>query len=144
MGETPLIVPLLASASGAFGAGLLGSIWYTKKKQNQRIETERKEGIRHLPLRTRPRKLTPAEYAVVQREARFFAFKTLGLGTLLTLTGMATVSWWFDVHSFKDVSGQLKVIVPRKTSQLREILGAKKFEMTEEEELEWNSLDIEE
>ncbi|RCI01901.1 hypothetical protein CU098_012357, partial [Rhizopus stolonifer] len=96
MSETPLIVPLLTSAASAFGTGLLGAIWYTKKKQNQRIETERKEGIRHLPLRSKPRKLTPAEYAVVQQEARFFALKTLGLGTLLTLTGMATVSWWFD------------------------------------------------
>jgi hypothetical protein len=36
------------------------------------------------------------------------------------------------------------VIVPRRTSRLREMLGGKKFEMTKKEEDELDSIDMEE
>ncbi|KAI9270828.1 hypothetical protein BY458DRAFT_586627 [Sporodiniella umbellata] len=144
MNETPFIVPLLTGVAGVFGAGLLGAIVHTQKSQTKRIQREHREGIRHLPLRSRPKKLTPAEYAIVQREARVFGLKALGFSVLLTWTGLSAVSWWFDVHSFQEATDRLKIMVPKQTSRLREVLGGKKFEMTLEEELELNSLDFEE
>ncbi|KAG1169258.1 hypothetical protein G6F70_008556 [Rhizopus microsporus] len=142
----PPIITLLTGAAGAFGAGLLGAIWHTKKKQNQRIETEIKEGIKHIPHRFIPPKLTPEELAVAKKEATMFAFKTLGLGTLLAFTGAGiiakAVSWWLDVHSFKEFSDTMQLIVPRKTSRLRQMLGGKKFEVTKEEEEELKEFDI--
>ncbi|KAG1047446.1 hypothetical protein G6F46_010547 [Rhizopus delemar] len=146
--DQPPIIPLLTSAAGAFGAGLLGAIWHTKRKQNQRIEAEIKEGVQHIPHQFTPPKLTPAELAVARNEARFFALKTLGLGTLLAFTGAGllatTVGWWLDVRNFKEFSDKLQIIVPRQTSRLRNMLGGKKFEVTEQEKSELNTLEINE
>lgn len=112
---------LLIGAASAFGAGLLGAIYYTKRKQAKEANLPPQQ---HTPPPTQPStaaaaaaaattnsiplppKMTPEEYAVAKREARFFAFKTLGYGTLLALTGagvLATaVGYWLDV---RNVSG---------------------------------------
>lgn len=112
---------LLIGAASAFGAGLLGAIYYTKRKQAKEANLPPQQ---HTPPPTQPStaaaaaaaattnsiplppKMTPEEYAVAKREARFFALKTLGYGTLLALTGagvLATaVGYWLDV---RNVSG---------------------------------------
>lgn len=112
---------LLIGAASAFGAGLLGAIYYTKRKQAKEANLPPQQPTppptqpstaaaaaaaattNSIPL---PPKMTPEEYAVAKREARFFAFKTLGYGTLLALTGagvLATaVGYWLDV---RNVSG---------------------------------------
>ncbi|KAI8881393.1 hypothetical protein K501DRAFT_123973, partial [Backusella circina FSU 941] len=140
---------------GAFGAGLLGAIWYTKRKQNKRMELEILEGNvptapaveSKIPQYTPP-KMTPAEYAVAKKEASLYAFKTLGYGTLLAFTGAGLlalgIGYWLDVSNFKEFSDKLHIIVPKRTSRLREMLGGKKFEMTKSEEVELDSIDMEE
>lgn len=112
---------LLIGAASAFGAGLLGAIYYTKRKQAKEANLPPQQPTppptqpstaaaaaaaattNSIPL---PPKMTPEEYAVAKREARFFALKTLGYGTLLALTGagvLATaVGYWLDV---RNVSG---------------------------------------
>lgn len=112
---------LLIGAASAFGAGLLGAIYYTKRKQAKEANLPPQQ---HTPPPTQPStaaaaaaaattnsiplppKMTPEEYAVAKREARLFALKTLGYGTLLALTGagvLATaVGYWLDV---RNVSG---------------------------------------
>ncbi|KAI8982173.1 hypothetical protein BDF20DRAFT_865351 [Mycotypha africana] len=151
---------LLTGAAGTFGAGILGAIAYTKRKQSRHwkqdsaVTTTTKT---HHPLSPGtaattpstqlPPKMTAAEYAVAKKEASLFAFKTLGYGTLLAFTGAGllayTVSWWLDVHSFKEFSSKLQTIVPQKTSKLRRMLGGKRFEMTVEEEKELEKLNVE-
>lgn len=112
---------LLIGAASAFGAGLLGAIYYTKRKQAKKANLPPQQPTppptqpstaaaaaaaattNSIPL---PPKMTPEEYAVAKREARLFALKTLGYGTLLALTGagvLATaVGYWLDV---RNVSG---------------------------------------
>lgn len=112
---------LLIGAASAFGAGLLGAIYYTKRKQAKEANLPPQQPTppptqpstaaaaaaaattNSIPL---PPKMTPEEYAVAKREARLFALKTLGYGTLLALTGagvLATaVGYWLDV---RNVSG---------------------------------------
>ncbi|KAI9497740.1 hypothetical protein BDB00DRAFT_784656 [Zychaea mexicana] len=167
---------LLLSAAGAFGAGLMGAIWHTKRKQAKEAAAEAKAAVAtaatakttttnttlntttttaspaatlsipqspksNIPEYTPP-KMTPAEYAVAKQEARFFAFKALGYGSLLALGGAGIlavgIGYWLDVSNFKDFSDRLKVIVPRQTSKLRALLGGKEFVMKPEEEEEWN------
>ncbi|KAG1438411.1 hypothetical protein G6F56_012646 [Rhizopus delemar] len=146
--DQPPIIPLLTSAASAFGAGLLGAIWHTKRKQSQRIEKELKEGIQHIPHQFSPPQLSPEELAIAKKDANFFAIKTLGYGTLLAFTGAGllavSVGWWLDVRNFKEFSDKLQVIVPRQTSRLRQMLGGKKFEVTEQEESELNTLEMNE
>ncbi|KAI9281063.1 hypothetical protein BY458DRAFT_487072 [Sporodiniella umbellata] len=141
----PLIIPLLTSAAGAFGAGLMGAIWHTKRKQNQRLEKELKEGIQHVPHKFAPPQLTPEQLAIAKKDAKFFALKTLGYGTLLAFTGAGvlavSIGWWLDVRNFREFSDKLQVIVPRQTSRLRQMLGGKKFEMTKQEEDELDNLE---
>lgn len=101
------IKALLTGSAGAFGAGLLGAIWYTKRKQTQRIQQEIAEGVVHsapdAPKPFVPPKMTPAEYAVAKKEASLFAFKTLGYGTLLAFTGAGliavTIGYCLDVRN---------------------------------------------
>lgn len=107
----PPTAVLLTGAAGAFGAGLMGAIWYTKRKQNKRMELEILEGnVPTAPLKQAaapaayiPPKMTPAEYAVAKKEASLYAFKTLGYGTLLAFAGaglLATaVGYWLDVRN---------------------------------------------
>ena len=135
---------LLLSAAGAFGAGLMGAIWHTKRKQSKEAAAEAAVAAAKLgqntatatvntttPLQTlptsasttvlqsskpinppipeyQPPKMTPEQYAVSKKEARFFAFKALGYGTLLALTGAgilaAGVGWWLDVRSVSNRS----------------------------------------
>lgn len=99
---------VLFGAAGAFGAGLLGAIWYTKRKQAKEASLAAKSidtpssHAQITPAYVLP-KMTPAEYAIAKRDATFFAFKTLGYGTLLALSGaglLATaVGWWLDVRN---------------------------------------------
>ncbi|KAG0170727.1 hypothetical protein DFQ28_001650 [Apophysomyces sp. BC1034] len=155
---------LLVGSAGAFGAGLLGAIWYTKRKQAREMAREMAEA-ELLPKPSTPTpaqagpvvsvkshtfvppKMTPAEYAVAKREASLYAFKTLGYGTLLAFGGaglLATaVGWWLDVRNFKEFSDKLQVIVPRQTSRLRQFLGGKEFKMREEEEKELDAIELE-
>lgn len=114
----PPTVALLTGAAGAFGAGLMGAIWYTKRKQNKRMELEILEGnvptappkqaAAAAPAAYIPPKMTPAEYAVAKKEASLYAFKTLGYGTLLAFTGaglLATaVGYWLDVRNVSPLS----------------------------------------
>ncbi|KAI8333282.1 hypothetical protein EDC96DRAFT_451197 [Choanephora cucurbitarum] len=104
--DPPPTAALLTGAAGAFGAGLLGAIWHTKRKQNQRLQQELAEGIvhtPHIPSEYRPPKMTPAEYAVARQEASLFAFKTLGYGTLLAFSGAGLlalgIGYWLDVRN---------------------------------------------
>jgi hypothetical protein len=106
----PPVTALLTGAAGAFGAGLLGAIWYTKRKQNKRMELEVLEGNvptapavqSKIPQYTPP-KMTPAEYAVAKKEASLYAFKTLGYGTLLAFTGAGllalSIGYCLDVRN---------------------------------------------
>lgn len=109
-GGPPPTAALLTAAGGAFGAGLLGAIWYTKRKQNQRMQQEIAQGVmptaptpHHSPQPYIPPKMTPAEYAIAKKDASLYAFKTLGYGTLLAFGGaglLATaVGWWLDVRN---------------------------------------------
>jgi hypothetical protein len=105
----PPTAALLTAAGGAFGAGLLGAIWYTRRKQNQRMQQEIAQGVvptaptPHTPQPYIPPKMTPAEYAIAKKDASLYAFKTLGYGTLLAFGGaglLATaVGWWLDVRN---------------------------------------------
>jgi hypothetical protein len=107
----PPTTALLTGAAGAFGAGLLGAIWYTKRKQTQRMQQEIAEGAvptapqPHTVPKYIPPKMTPAEQAIAKKEASLFAFKTLSYGTLLAFGGaglLATaVGWWLDVRNVK-------------------------------------------
>lgn len=109
-GGPPPTAALLTAAGGAFGAGLLGAIWYTKRKQTQRMQQEIAQGVvptaptpHHSPQPYIPPKMTPAEYAIAKKDASLYAFKTLGYGTLLAFGGaglLATaVGWWLDVRN---------------------------------------------
>ncbi|EPB85134.1 hypothetical protein HMPREF1544_08106 [Mucor circinelloides 1006PhL] len=153
-GGPPPTAALLTAAGGAFGAGLLGAIWYTKRKQNQRMQQEIAQGVmptaptpHHSPQPYIPPKMTPAEYAIAKKDASLYAFKTLGYGTLLAFGGaglLATaVGWWLDVRNFKEFSDKLKIIVPKQTSRLRQMLGGKSLEMTQEEQEELDSIALE-
>lgn len=107
--QPPPTAALLTGAAGAFGVGLLGAIWYTKRKQNKRMQLEILEGNVPLPAskvsipQYIPPKMTPAEFAKAKKDASFFAFKTLGYGTLLAFTGaglLATaVGYWLEVRN---------------------------------------------
>ncbi|KAI7850028.1 hypothetical protein BDC45DRAFT_539569 [Circinella umbellata] len=156
---------LLLSAAGAFGAGLMGAIWHTKRKQSKELAAEAAMAATttnvntttplhsspsitsvphaHTPIpEYQPPKMTPEQFAVSKKEARFFAFKALGYGTLLALTGagiLATgIGWWLDVRNFKEFSDKLKEVVPRHTSRLRTYLGGKELVIKPEELEEWD------
>lgn len=116
---------LLAGAATAFVAGLGGAIWYTKRKQaketasvstNNTVTTNPSPSVQQqstvasqlepaatVTQQQRPPSMTPEEYAVSKRQARFFAFKALGYGTLLALSGAGVLSlavgWWLDVRN---------------------------------------------
>lgn len=106
---TPPTTALLAGSAGAFGAGLLGAIWYTQRKQNKRMATEILEGqvplpaSKYTPPQYIPPVLTPAEKIIAKKEASLFAFKTLGYGTLLAwgTAGILAmgVGWYLDVRN---------------------------------------------
>ncbi|KAI8062789.1 uncharacterized protein B0P05DRAFT_556051 [Gilbertella persicaria] len=147
--DPPPTTALLTGAAGAFGAGLLGAIWHTKRKQTQRMEQELAEGIvhtPHTPVPYTPPKMTPAEYAVARKEASLYAVKTLGYGTLLAFSGAGLIAlgvgYWLDVRNFKEFSDKLQIIVPKQTSKLRQMLGGKKLEMTSEEQQELDSIQM--
>jgi hypothetical protein len=107
--QPPPTAALLTGAAGAFGAGLLGAIWYTKRKQNKRMQLEILEGNVPLPAsqvkipQYIPPKMTPAEYAKAKKDASFFAIKTLGYGTLLAFSGAGIfalgIGYWLDVRN---------------------------------------------
>ncbi|KAI7890920.1 uncharacterized protein EV154DRAFT_235368 [Mucor mucedo] len=108
--DAPLQPPttaLMAGSAGAFGAGLLGAIWYTQRKQNKRMATEILEGTvptnKYTPPKYIPPVMTPAEKIIAKKEASLFAFKTLGYGTLLAwgTAGLLAVSvgWYLDVRN---------------------------------------------
>ncbi|CAO3634168.1 unnamed protein product [Mucor hiemalis] len=130
----PPTAALLTGAAGAFGAGLLGNVPTAPKQV--------------APVKYIPPKMTPAEYAIAKKEASLYAFKTLGYGTLLAFTGaglLATaVGLWLDVRNFKEFSDKLKIIVPKKTSSLRQMLGGSKLEMTQEEQQELDNIQMDE
>ncbi|ORZ03027.1 hypothetical protein BCR43DRAFT_482602 [Syncephalastrum racemosum] len=145
---------LLFGAAGAFGAGLIGAIMYTKRKtarEQKQLEialkaaAENKSSAPLHPLAPspppyEPPKMTPAEFAKSKRDATFFAVKTLSYGTLLAFGGAGllalTVGWYLDVKSFKEFSDKLQIIIPQKTSRLRKMLGGSEFIMKEEEQME--------
>ncbi|KAI9272933.1 hypothetical protein BDA99DRAFT_569196 [Phascolomyces articulosus] len=163
---------LLLGAAGAFGAGLMGAIWHTKRKQAKEAASEAAAAAKlgtTTPVNTsiptsstpvtsvppsstlqnstsipeyKPPKMTPEQYAVAKKDARFFAFKALGYGTLLALGGASVlavgVGYWLDVRNFKEFSDKLKEIVPRQTSRLRAFLGGKELVMRPEEQEEWD------
>ncbi|GAA5816791.1 hypothetical protein MFLAVUS_010324 [Mucor flavus] len=152
---TPPTTALLAGAAGAFGAGLLGAIWHTRRKQNRRMAREILEG--NVPTEPRniytppkyiPPVMTPAEKIIAKQEASLFAFKSLGYGTLLAFSGAGVlavvVGYSLDVRSFKEFSDKLKIIVPEKTSNLRKMLGGTKLEMTAEEQAEIDNINLDE
>jgi hypothetical protein len=105
----PPTAALLTGAAGAFGAGLLGAIWYTKRKQTKRMEQEILQGNVptapkvYTPPKYIPPKMTPAEQIIAKKEASLYAFKTLGYGTLLAFSGAGllavTVGWALDVRN---------------------------------------------
>ncbi|KAI9485202.1 MAG: hypothetical protein EXX96DRAFT_1214 [Benjaminiella poitrasii] len=102
--QKPATTGLLTGAAGAFGAGLLGAIWYTKRKQQKEKAITAAATPTSTVVTAAPApKMTPAEYAVAKKEASLFAFKTLGYGTLLAFTGaglIATaVGYWLDVRN---------------------------------------------
>lgn len=90
----PPTTALLAGSAGAFGAGLLGAIWYTRRKQNKRMAQEilennvpTKPKNIYTPPKYIPPVMTPAEQIIAKKEASLYAFKTLGYGTLLAFGG---------------------------------------------------------
>ncbi|CDS10523.1 hypothetical protein LRAMOSA03198 [Lichtheimia ramosa] len=154
---------LLAGAATAFVAGLGGAIWHTKRKQaketasvstNNTVTTNPSPSVQQSTVASqlepaatvtqqqRPPSMTPEEYAVSKRQARFFAFKALGYGTLLALSGAGVLSlavgWWLDVRNFKEFSDRLHEIVPVQTRRLRRMLGGSEFVLKpgEKEELD--------
>ncbi|KAI7874680.1 hypothetical protein K492DRAFT_211420 [Lichtheimia hyalospora FSU 10163] len=154
---------LLAGAAAAFIAGLGGAVWHTKRKQaketasasmNNTVATHSHPSLQQStvssPLASSapttqqpiPPSMTPEEYAISKRQARFFAFKALGYGTLLALTGAGALSlavgWWLDVGNFKEFSDRLHEIVPTHTRRLRRMLGGSEFTLKpgEQEELD--------
>lgn len=113
--STPPITALLAGSAGAFGAGLLGAIWYTQRKQNKRMAAEILQGnvptapkYIYTPPKYIPPVMTPAEKIIAKKEASLYAFKTLGYGTLLAFGGAGllavTVGWCLQVHSVSNIS----------------------------------------
>ncbi|KAI8373002.1 uncharacterized protein BYT42DRAFT_501030 [Radiomyces spectabilis] len=104
---------LLTTAVGVFGASFMGAIWYTKRKQSREMaqamaEATAAESVPNSNAASwKPPKMSPAEYAAAKRDATFFAFKTLGYGTLLAFGSfglMATaVGYWLDVRNVSDL-----------------------------------------
>ncbi|KAI8985436.1 hypothetical protein BDB01DRAFT_759387 [Pilobolus umbonatus] len=144
------ITGLLIGSGTAFVGGIVGSIWYTQRKQNRRLATEIAEGTVHNTYTTPkyiPPKMTPAEYEIAKKEASLYAFKTLGYGTLLAWGGFGLlaigVGYCLDVHNFREFSDKLQVIIPQKTSRLRQMLGGTKFELTNEEKVELDAIEME-
>ncbi|CAO3599570.1 unnamed protein product [Absidia cylindrospora] len=161
--------PLLIGAASAFGVGLFGAIWHTKRKQ---AKYEQQEAVllqqqqqqqqsaptgssspHKSPSLTQPKgvhqtyvppSMSPAEFEMAKKDARFFAIKSLGYGTLLALTGagvLATVvGYCLDVRNFREFSDKLHVIIPQRTARLRRFLGGKELEMTKAEEEELDAL----
>ncbi|KAI9323724.1 hypothetical protein BX666DRAFT_2117279 [Dichotomocladium elegans] len=154
---------LLFGAVSAFGFGIAGAIWHTKRKQAKEVATAAAAAaaepsmtptsmtnVRGSPIPVQqpgalataytPPKMTPEEYAIAKKDARFFAFKALGYGTLLALGGAgvlaAGIGYWLDVRNFKEFSDKLHEIIPRQTSRLRRMLGGSELVMKPEEEEE--------
>lgn len=108
---------LLFGAAGAFGAGLVGAIMYTKRKtarEQKQLEIALKAAAENKsspplhplapsPPPYEPPKMTPAEFAKSKRDATFFAVKTLSYGTLLAFGGAGllavTIGWYLDVRN---------------------------------------------
>ncbi|KAI8059496.1 hypothetical protein BC940DRAFT_313569 [Gongronella butleri] len=138
---------LLFGSAGAFASGLAGAIWYTKRRQakhdtlvSEVLEHNQKHhGTNTIPDYQAP-KMTPEELEIAKKQARFFAVKTLGLGTLLAFTGAGVlavgVGYWLDVRNFQEFSDKLHVIIPERTSKLRRWLGGKELAITKQEEKE--------
>ncbi|ORZ07925.1 hypothetical protein BCR42DRAFT_455863 [Absidia repens] len=186
--------PLLVGAASAFGAGLFGAIWHTKRKQAKYeqqeavlLQQQQQQQQQQQPHTTQPSpagssasasphkssasassslaqpmqpkggagampphqpyvppSMSPAEFELAKKDARFFAIKSLGYGTLLALTGagvLATVvGYCLDVRNFREFSDKLHVIIPQRTARLRRYLGGKELEMTQAEEEELDAL----
>ncbi|KAI8329805.1 hypothetical protein BC941DRAFT_384163 [Chlamydoabsidia padenii] len=128
-------------ATGAFVTGVFGAIWYTKRKQTKYQQQDAHLLQQQQCLTSQkytPPPMTPEEYALAKKNARFFALKSLTYGTLLALTGAGvlaiSVGYWLDVRNFKEFSDKLHSIVPQHTARLRRALGGKDLTMTQEEE----------
>ncbi|KAI7862692.1 hypothetical protein BDF14DRAFT_1852363 [Spinellus fusiger] len=169
--NTTEIRVLVLSSLSAFGAGIAGAVWHTKRKQKKEAlleatlaQNERSRATwqadaarkRAVPLQHiytpatpayTPPKMTPAEYTMAKKEANFFAFKILAYGTMLAWGSAGVlalgVGYWLEVRSFKEFSDKLQVIVPRQTSRLRKALGGSAFVMKEEEQQEIDAIVIE-
>lgn len=115
---------LLAAAGSAFVVGLAGSIWQANRKHIREMKaeaaaaaatepsatTEPKVNTIAKPTPTRPPippqpVMTAAEYAQSRVDARHFALRSFGYGTLAAFGGVGVLSlltaWWFEVSSVR-------------------------------------------
>lgn len=130
---------LLAGAASAFVVGLAGSIWQANRKHAKEMQAEAAASATaaHVaaetsvsattatttakptpvgsPMHTPSPQpvMTPAEYAKSRADARHFALRSFGYGTLAAFGGMGVLAlltaWWMDVSS---VSEPCEVVKP--------------------------------
>ncbi|KAH8556472.1 hypothetical protein BGW37DRAFT_472702 [Umbelopsis sp. PMI_123] len=127
---------LLAGAGSAFVLGLAGSIWQANRKHAREMKVEAATGVASSNVtngssvaatRTATATITtakpvstgtptyipppqpvmsPAEYAKSRADARHFALRSFGYGTLAAFGGMGVLAlltaWWMDVSSVSD------------------------------------------
>ncbi|OZJ04206.1 hypothetical protein BZG36_02970 [Bifiguratus adelaidae] len=118
--------PLFAGAAIAFGSGIAGAIWYSKRKyaKEKLLEASKPQ---YIPS-TAPKfpQMTPAEYAQSRIDARFFALRALGYGTLLAWGSAAVIAvgvgYALDVRNMKELSEKLSAIIPKRTSYIRDAI----------------------
>ncbi|KAG2189039.1 hypothetical protein INT44_004181 [Umbelopsis vinacea] len=132
---------LLAGAASAFVLGLAGSIWQANRKHAREMKAEAASGhvAAEVPVSATTAKpipvasqmhmpppqpvMTPAEYAKSRADARHFALRSFGYGTLAAVGGMGVLAlltaWWMDVSSIEELSQKLQDTIPRRTTALR-------------------------
>jgi hypothetical protein len=123
---------LLAGAASAFVIGLAGSIWQANRKHVREMKAEAaaatsahvvaeapvsvttaattaKPILVGSPVNTPSPQpvMTPAEYAKSRADARHFALRSFGYGTLAAFGGVGVLAlltaWWMDVSSVSEL-----------------------------------------
>ncbi|KAK9696156.1 hypothetical protein K7432_012610 [Basidiobolus ranarum] len=114
---------LLTVSTIAFVSGITGSMWYSRKKA-----TPTPNLLQQASNNTR-----------AMKDARLFALKTLGLGTMLCLSGagmlVAGVSTYTGARNLKEFSDFMKENIPGKVRGLRQAILRNEKEIPVEEEL---------
>jgi len=142
---------LLAGAASAFVVGLAGSIWQANRKHAKEMQAEAAAAATsaHVaaeapvsvatatatatttakptpvgsPMHMPPPQpvMTPAEYAKSRADARHFALRSFGYGTLAAFGGMGVLAlltaWWMDVSSVSELCEMIESVLKMNPSK---------------------------